>query len=95
MSKEDFTNALAYGLCEGSVEAVSPNCVDGRPGNKPAPCSYKVAKYRGRIEVEPCNCCAKCRNNCNWLAQVLDANKRESAIRRDELREMIGRLDDE
>lgn len=95
MSKKDFTNALKYGVCTGSVEAVSPNCVDGSPGNKPAPCPYKLVNSRGRVAVEPCNCCAICRNNCNWMAQVLEANQRESADRRQQMKDLTDYLDNE
>ena len=89
MSKDDFLDQLAYGTCTGSVEAASPDCVDRNPGKKPEPCPYKVAKCRGRLEVKPCNCCGKCRNNCNWMAQVLQANERESARRREDLLELL------
>jgi len=93
MSKEDFLDQLAYGTCNGSVELVSPRCIEGSPGKKPAPCPVKVAEGRG--EIKYCNCCEKCRANCNWVAQIKEVTKRESKKRLREMREMTEYLDNE
>jgi len=76
MSKDDFLDQLAYGACNGSVELVSPKCIEGSPGKKFAPCPVKVVD---KIPHEGCNCCDVCRSNCNWMAQIKDQSKREFA----------------
>ena len=78
MSKEDFLNQLAYGTCNGSVELVSPQCIEGSPGCEPAPCPVKLAEGNLRHPSEYiCNCCEKCRSNCEWVAQVKRVNIRK------------------
>lgn len=76
MSKEDFIDQLAYGTCNGSVELVSPRCVEGSPGKKPGQCPVKVVD--GFHAEEECNCCDKCRSNCQLMAQIKEATKREA-----------------
>jgi len=90
MSRQDFTDTLAYGACEGSVRAVSPDCVDRNPGKKWRPCPVNVVD---NINADlHCNCCDKCRNNCNWMAQIKEVNKRESEERWEQIKKDIGPL---
>lgn len=93
MSKEDFLNQLSYGVCTGSVELVSPNCIEGSPGLKPEPCPYKEAQYKGRKEIVPCNCCELCRDNCTWMSKILISNQRESQKSMRELTQKLHSLE--
>ena len=90
MSKQDFADTLAYGLCEGSVRAVSPICVDVNPGKEWRTCPVNVIDNIAVDEL--CNCCDKCRNNCNWMAQIREASKRE---RKKQMRKVTEYLDNE
>ena len=87
MSKQDFADTLAYGACEGSVRAVAPNCVDGSPGKEWRRCPVNVTD--GHNTEVLCNCCDKCRSNCNCMSAVKEATKHASKLQFKKMKKFV------